>query len=548
MKIESKLNKIYAGAIAIMMITIVFSSVFAVRTITDSSDSIYTSIVTSAGGVYPATFSNLITVCAIPNIKIQLPSCNISITDTFPISSGITLSGCGNSTIFYFATGTNKDMITINSKDVIIENIKMQFNGAGQTSTTNLSIIRLGTCNNILIQRCSFWNGHGNLIEDTFNKVSKNVTIVDCDFHGREARYWGGAIHTWNKDWIIKNNFIENTYACGIVIESGTTYPTAGTTIIDGNRITGNIGTGIYMEHLGGQTYSKGGKCVIVNNIITHLTGIAYGATTAIGILLSENSTCSNNIISYIDHIGISVNGNNSIISNNIITKITGISSYGILLSGTGTLKTVTIDGNSITTVNGIGIYGGASWTHSVITDNKIRNCTSIGIRSFVSESIISNNFLYNVSAGITTDSTSYNSITGNHIENLKNTDGIKVYLVSNSTIIGNVINSIITYDGIEIADSKNITVASNIIRAANGVRETGISNYNLIVDNNVMSCTAKITRTGAKSIISSNLGFFTFQYPTTVPTDLVAGSCYVNTTTGDIAVYSGAAWIWTHG
>jgi len=59
MKIEKSLNRIYAGVVAVMMLTLVFSSVFAVRTITDSSDTVYTMVTNSKGNSWTVTRANV---------------------------------------------------------------------------------------------------------------------------------------------------------------------------------------------------------------------------------------------------------------------------------------------------------------------------------------------------------------------------------------------------------------------------------------------------------------------------------------------------------
>jgi parallel beta-helix repeat protein len=111
MKLERKLTVV---GCCTMLICLGLWSALATRTITDTSDSIYTSITTSAGGVYALTFAGLQSACY-ANVTggwtVTVPSCNITFTNTLRVKSNCWLRGNGVSTIFYAAANLNKSMI-----------------------------------------------------------------------------------------------------------------------------------------------------------------------------------------------------------------------------------------------------------------------------------------------------------------------------------------------------------------------------------------------------------------------------------------------------
>lgn len=106
---------------------------------------------------------------------------------------------------------------------------------------------------------------------------------------------------------------------------------------------------------------------------------------------------------------------------------------------------------------------------------------------------------------------------------------------------------------GLLLSSSKRFNVYGNTIEqsAANtpdyAITESGTADYNFIHDNylNMTTATAKITRVGANTIVTGNYGNYSLYLPSVKPAAPVAGMIYVNTTTGDIAVYTGAAWVW---
>jgi len=131
MKLENKI-KLVLTLLTVCILMVPTISILATRTITDTSDTVYSQII-AGSNTYSSTFANLVTLCATPGLEIKVPSCNITFTDTLYIASGVWLHGCGNSTIFYLADNINKTMIkniggsAINN-DMRISDIRLECN------------------------------------------------------------------------------------------------------------------------------------------------------------------------------------------------------------------------------------------------------------------------------------------------------------------------------------------------------------------------------------------------------------------------------------
>lgn len=109
--IEKKLNKIYAITIATLFIAIAISSVFAVRTITDTGDSFDTFIRNSKGNYWTATGANLRLALFDLNSTlggtVWLPAKTITITSDIRMTNHTTLQGAGmNATTLKLGTAS----------------------------------------------------------------------------------------------------------------------------------------------------------------------------------------------------------------------------------------------------------------------------------------------------------------------------------------------------------------------------------------------------------------------------------------------------------
>src|SRR4030042_706871 len=116
--------------------------VWATRTWTFTADvdtdDVYTRIVCSNGNTYEATFANLVIAWAIPYIEVNMPTCNITWTDTVTISNGTKITGCGNNTIMYLGANENIHMVQLVSRhDIIIRDITFNMNNWSQTYLGN---------------------------------------------------------------------------------------------------------------------------------------------------------------------------------------------------------------------------------------------------------------------------------------------------------------------------------------------------------------------------------------------------------------------------
>ena len=104
-----------------------------------------------------------------------------------------------------------------------------------------------GECSNIRIDNCTFQSGIASHIFAF--QTSHHVTVEDCTFYGRRHEGWGAAVWFRSHHGVIRNNHIQDTYACGIVME-GTEDNPADNNTVDGNYITGEIAHGIHSEGL----------------------------------------------------------------------------------------------------------------------------------------------------------------------------------------------------------------------------------------------------------------------------------------------------------
>lgn len=531
----SRGTKINVG-IALVVVCILLGTSFGyavTRTITDTGDTVDTFIRNSKGNYWTINFANL--QLAIYDLnstnggRVDVPNCNITFTTTLKGTNNLQLQGMGkNSTIFFLNAGVNKDMINFsNCHNCLVEGIRFNFNNWSQSDTGNLSIIRMSNfCSFITIQQCSFWNGHGSMIETgDFMHPANNITIQDCDFHNRRQRFWGGAISFWGSDCIASNNFIEDMWAVAMRVHGSVYYtPYPERCIIDGNIITGSCGHGIHME------YAR--NCTITNNIIYNLNSTAYNgydAATAYssGIIIGTTSlyvTVSNNYINGVKRWGISVQGPGGIVTGNTVLNYVD---YGIQ-----TYSHCSVSGNYIKAKNGVSpSVGITALNNCTITGNRIYAQSTtyynqMGI-SVSGHCIITGNYLNNTYAGIRVDTPGKNIlINDNEIINCANT-AIMLNDVSFCSVSNNIINR--SSLGIRIYKSHNNTITGNILQTTSAAASSSIyedtapANYNKIENNNIRKCKVN----------------------TIVLIGINSYEMLVNTTTGLIGIHTGSGTIW---
>ena len=442
-------TKIEASMVILLLLAVGIGSVMSVtRTITDSSDDVETFIRNSNGRYWAATGANI--QVAIDDLTtggtVSLPECNISVSSSITLLDDVNILGVGKASQLYLADGADVDVLQITGKsNICIEKIYIDGNNGTQTAYIGLIDID-GVSDNITIRDCYLHNSMKSSID--CQEGSKNILVEGCHIEGInvEADKYPGGIWFSGESCIARNNFIKDTYAAGIIMEAASGYPSSKYHIIDGNEMTGRMGGGVYMEGTGSQNYMKSSNTTIVNNYVHDISSTAYAvpaSSYSIGIIVTENSTCSNNRVVNVHKYGIEVLGNNSIISNNIIDDVELYDGIYVTF-GTPTCK-VTITGNIITNVLRSGINIGQDTYQAIVHDNVIRTCGDNGIvismpaTGYIS---ISGNFIYDIVA-VGIEITNCNStITGNYLEDIRGSYGI--YTAASAIIKDNELHDVV--------------------------------------------------------------------------------------------------------
>jgi parallel beta-helix repeat protein len=485
-KLRTKIEA--AVAIFLLMIISAVGVASVTRTISDNTDNSDTFIKNSKGNYWDVTESNL--QAAINDLTnggtVWIPTGTLTITNTLTIThDGINLMGFGNSTILRLGNAQNKDILRIGLYDstgannLIISNIMFDMNNANNDgiSDNNRNAIDIrGYSRDVTIRDCYFKDGISAFIIG--GRYTSYITVDSCHFDGMEvlAGYYPGAIWFEGDYCIASNNMIRDTYACGIIFESGTAGSVAQFNTAYGNEITGNIAYGLYMEGSG-----RSNNCSFLNNFIHNINSTAYvgvGSMYVTGILLMDNSSAIGNRIQDVWNIGIQSVGN-VVISDNIIDKIRSTSyGYGIQLSSTGN---AIIKGNIISNIaDQEGIYGTTSG-RAIVTDNTIYNCGDDGIRAGPYW-VISNNKIWDCDYGI-------DLVNG----------------ASSCTISGNIVND--CTKGIYIYNNADVTVTGNrVYSCTDGIEEAGTTDWTICVGNNCRGCTDGVDVDATNSINDNNL------------------------------------------
>ncbi|MCD4740573.1 right-handed parallel beta-helix repeat-containing protein [archaeon] len=408
-------------------LTMVLASVYLVgsvtRTINDSMDNKETLIRNSNGNYWEPTTTNI--QIAIDDLGTQggsiwLPSGTFIITQTIQLDDNINLIGKGKSTIIKLGNNAETDLLKIhNSDNVVIRDIFFDGNEAGQSPPPHygeLGIVISGSSSYVTIQNCYFKDIVASHIDA--QEGTSFITVDSCHFEGR--REWsstnagyGGAIWFSGQNNVAKNNFIKDTYACGIVFEALPENPPA-SGIADGNIITGNICHGIHMEN-----NVKSANVIISNNYLYDLGSDAYEISNARcwGINLEEGSIAANNVVDGVrsyakgSYCLYGINGNTTIEGNTVQGCEIGIIRY----HGNKSSKII---GNSISDMIKYGVYCGGYSDNTVVVGNTVENVGSHGIyllngrqNCIVTGNIVSNTGSHGI---IEADTSDYNIITSN--------------------------------------------------------------------------------------------------------------------------------------
>lgn len=484
-RLRTKIEAIIVISFIMLLTAVSVASV--TRTISDSRDDFYTFIRNSKGNYWEATETNI--QAAIDDLTsggaVWLPDCNISISTTIEMDNDISLIGVGKNSTLHLASNSNRDLIQINGKsNILIENVHLSINGNAQTTYDVKGIDITGSSRNIVIRGCYLQDGSASLID--IQEGVEYVTVEDCFFDGRKHQGYGGAIWISGSNCIVKNNMIQDTYACGIVMEAATGFPPTKWNIVDGNEITGEVSHGIHME---GAT--KSCNTTIINNHIHDLNSTAFVASEdhwSVGIITQNNSICSNNRIENVQQYGIQTTGDTTI-SGNVIKNIDGAAA---IRSWNG--RTV-IDGNVIINAGIYGIKNGYIVSNNIIINpidtgiadaetinsNYIKDC-AVGIGGSLSNAIISSNTIIAYSyTAIDLGSDEDVIITSNNMQ-----DGITA---------------------IRLSSAKRCIVSGNRVSGSTySVREQINADYNVIDSNIFIGNSNSMTIIGTNTVIDNNI------------------------------------------
>lgn len=538
--------------LVIVGLLVVPASYAITRTITSSTDNIYTRIVCSNGNTYEATFANLQIACNLSGVtEVRVPAVNITFTGTLWIPSNVSLVGVGNGTVFYLGNGVNRTLIrnshgAAGDKNIRISDIRFEGNSHTQTPWV--------TNNNRFSHPCGivFWWCNDTILSGlTFNNIAfaniqyrygHNQITTNCFFYNwgsmyNETRpgtsgyfaYFAVGIGTQGCDnFTISKCIFNRGYSAAVLIQSAGSSPATNFdehwTVSD--CIASDCHFGYYMED------SKDGvitNCVAINltrNISTQKPMGLYVSDTSRNIELSNIfvSKCGNQTWKNSDATGIKLSGHNSSLINSKVIKQKG---DGITISGYSNM----VSHNSILNSSKRGIY--SIGVNPSITENIIQSSGTYGININLASgngvinkyALVSNNIindtesdgiycsLYNVTftgndindvgpgfagAGINIQAMSC-IVNNNHIT-LTTALGISLGK-GNNTCIGNILQNIPT-EGIRLGtQSKNNTVIGNIMKNCTiGIKE--YANYNIVIGNFAyVRCATGIDLLGTKSI-----------------------------------------------
>lgn len=361
--------------------------------------------------------------------QIWLPAANITVSSVINMDGNITITGCGRSTILYLADGSNCDVFDVTSEsNITFENFLIDGNNFSNTDNPLIDIQSAGAggvaTKYITVKNMIFLNCGTSMVDVHYDDNSWYLLVDSCRFNGieRDTGLYPAGIWFSGFNAILKNNWIENTFGSGIVIEAASAEPMASNIVIDGNFVTGYTGYGILAEG-GGDT----ANITCVNNHVWNLNSSSYWSpesSYSTGIRITGNSTIANNWVHNVYRYGIYAEGHNTIVTGNEVDHVWV--KEGILIDGTSICSNNVIR-NIFGNVGGAGRGIRASnevFTdpHFIITGNYIENVDSVGIHvdaqygtGNINHCVVSNNVIRTVVGdGITLYDVEFSSFMGN--------------------------------------------------------------------------------------------------------------------------------------
>lgn len=281
------------------------------------------------------------------------------------IPSNTSLIGAGNGTARIKAAeeGVHILVVVPNSENITISGIDVD--GSANEYTAGTHGLRFQGVQRATVSGCNFWNCPHYCIAFALNGSAVDVDINNCTFNGsggdsidfknsyslnRGIRITGNTFRRWG----LKTT---STYQCAIDIRGRAT--------VSGNTISDMIGSacGIRMRESNELQGEGGYLSSIVGNVIE---SDQAGGGSGTGIILNDNITCGNNVISGMS-VGIQAANGNAISGN----TIKGVGD-GIRVTGTSNV----ISGNNISECinNPVRI----SADKNIVTGNRIEGRRSV--------------------------------------------------------------------------------------------------------------------------------------------------------------------------
>ena len=558
MKIEVGLN--LKAVVALLLTMIIFCGNFAVsRTITDSSDTVYTQIICSNGNIYPATAANLQTaIYAVDNSTdgtigwVDGAGINISISNSIKVTNNIELRNLK----LYVASSTNKTAIvnyyygsegTGTNYHIYIHDVYIDGNGANQPEWNGASgwamenlpnAIYIEYCNNVTIENIEMFDmaSGGIFVERGKNIIIDKIKGYDIGAlyknsgHGYDDWY---AVGVWLYNCsgaTISNVIMNNTYAGGIAIESHISAPErfADHDVVVSNCFVSDSQWGYYTEDCTDVLFSN----CIANDCVDN----QISAVSRTGFLITDNSHRISlvNCEARYSYYGFFVDGDYCQLTNCIskdssshgfyikqpFAVLTNCQSYSDAGCGFRVAAyNASLTGCSVISSGVQSIYikhstDGTKNGYTLISGCIIYGSSNYGIDSYASNVSIVNNILRNCAYGISfaTSGTAQNiTCINNQIINTV----MNYPIIVKNTKRGIISNNYINWCGAQSSTAINLTVCENISVTGNviqgkagyyprfGIKEFTSGNYNFIVFNKGIDISTLTTIIGTNSKVN---------------------------------------------
>lgn len=367
---------------------------------------------------------------------VRVPPGTYLVSASLVAVSGLTVEGCGPSSIIKLADDSDTHLFSIpdGTSGVVLRNLKLDGNGTNQTTLDGdgdtVNVVNIISSSDITLDNVEVANAcdTGIHIIDSANVYSTDITVRDsyvhtCGFQCVRTRYtdrvslMGNHFYNWGtataaqpciattyggeaRNWRIIGNHFQNVAGTQFAIETaglgGLLDSVISGNVLDGNDLGGNgISCLLYRCTLAGNVQTNGGgthrsgyevggtDIVVADNIVEEGSIAVASSLTNSRIKVRGNSITN----SAVDGKGISIgNAANavthiSVTDNTVHVSGTG-SVNGILVGVYGTagqVNHVTVRGNCVydgtANAEGIGVQGVTGSTDIVIQGNSVHGC-----------------------------------------------------------------------------------------------------------------------------------------------------------------------------